>query len=262
MKRIHSLYYHNPNVNGFEKMIVHYLNRGYRFISIRELYEVIIGKVPFPDKNVFLSLDDGWKENLTLIPIIEKYNVPICIFVATEPLCSGNFWWEYVKNEEGLKKMFEFKNLPFDEFQCQLSGFRQRNILERSAITMENLKTLNEHPLVTIQSHSVNHPILTSVPDEVLETELLESKKELESLTDANIYAFSYPNGSLTHREVDACKQYYKIAFTTEQRHINESDDIFQLPRYALTGDYKRDLLKVWGIWKYIKKFRNYGKNC
>ena len=93
-------------------------------------------------------------------------------------------------------------------------------------------------------------PILS---DYVLDMELKSSKETLEAYTGNQVYAFSYPNGSLTSREVDACKRYYKLAFTTKQRHIKLSDDLFLLPRYALTGQYYRDLLKIWGIWKWIK---------
>lgn len=252
--KIHSIYYHNPEPSGFEKMLKHYLRCGFKFISLDDLYTMIKGDAPFLKKCVFISFDDGWKENLKLIPIIEKYNVPICIFVALEPLQSGNFWWEYVRNEIGLKKMLEFKKLPFTEFQRQLEGYRKRNVLTRSAITVKELKVLSEHPLVTIQSHTVNHPILTSLPEDVLDMELRESKMQLECLTGKDVYAFSYPNGSLSKREADACRRYYKIAFTTEQRHIYIGDDYVTLPRIALTGNYRRDLLKVYGIWNMLRK--------
>lgn len=254
MRKIKSLYYHNPKAQGFEKMVVYYKNKGYRFISIEELYTILSEKKQIREKLVFVSFDDGWRGNLQLIPIIEKYNVPICIFVATEPLKSGNYWWEYVKNERGLKYMIGFKNLSYSKFYQELEGFKKRNILSRSSMTVDEMITICKHPLITIQSHTVNHPILTNSPDDILEMELRDSKSQLEGLTDNRIFAFSYPNGSLSTREVDACKKHYKIAFTTEQRHIDLNDDIFLLPRYALTGDFYRDLLKVWGIWKFIKK--------
>lgn len=252
--KIHSIYYHNPEPSGFEKMLKHYLRRGFKFISLGDLKAMIEGDIPFHKKRVFISFDDGWKGNLDLLPIIEKYNVPICIFVALEPLQSGNFWWEYVRNEIGLKKMLEFKKLPFSEFQRQLEGYRKRNVLTRSAITVEELKVLSEHPLVTIQSHTVNHPILTSLPEDVMDMELRESKMQLECLTGKEVYAFSYPNGSLNSREMDACRKYYRMAFTTEQRHISLGDELLLLPRVALTGDYCRDVLKIYGIWKMIRK--------
>ena len=131
---------------------------------------------------------------------------------------------------------------------------KQQITLNRSAMTKEQLIDLAKHPLITIQSHTVNHPILTNSPDYVLDIELKSFKKTLEAYIGNQFNAFSYPNGSLTSREVDACKRYYKLAFTTEQRHIKLSDDLFLLPRYALTGQYYRDLLKVWGVWKWIRK--------
>lgn len=255
MRTIHSLYYHNPNPDGFERMIKYYKWRGYRFISINELRDVLNKKINSTEKLAFISLDDGWQGNLRLIPVIERYNVPICIFVAMQPIESGNFWWEYVAKEMGYKQMFEFKKLPYKEFLKQLYEIKQRNPLNRSAMTTDELIQASKHPLVSIQSHTVNHPILTNVPLDVLNYELDESKKQIENLLHKNVFAFSYPNGSLTSREVDACKRYYDIAFTTEQRNINSNDNLLLLPRYALTGDFKRDLLKVWGFWKWIKKF-------
>lgn len=254
MQKIHSLYYHNPSPLGFEKMIIHYQKKGYRFISVKELYEILKEEKEVREKLAFISLDDGWQGNLHLIPIIERHNVPICIFVATEPLQSGNYWWEYVKAEMGVKQMLEFKKLPYFEFYKQLEAIKQRNPMERSAMTCDELLGLSRHPLVSIQSHTVNHPILTHSPNEVLDMELNGSKEWLEKTIGKEIFAFSYPNGSLTSREVEVCRRYYKMAFTTEQNHISVDNDIFLLPRYALTGQYHRDLLKVCGFWKVLKR--------
>lgn len=254
MKSIKSLYYHNPSVDGFEKMVLYYLKRGYHFVSIDELLRLLLFEKSIDEKLAFISFDDGWKGNLKLLPIIEKYKVPICIFVATEPLTGGNFWWEFISSYLGFKKMLQFKKLSYFEFYDKLIEIKSHVTLSRSALTKEELIELAKHPLVSIQSHTVNHPILTKTPDFVLQSELVDSKEILEELTNNTVFAFSYPNGSLTSREVKMCKQYYKMAFTTEQRHIRLEDNLFLLPRYALTGQYSRDLLKVWGIWKILKK--------
>ena len=254
MKCIHSLYYHNPNPEGVEKMVRYHLRGGYKFISVEELYGILKREKPLKEKLAFISFDDGWQGNLRLLPIIEKYNVPICIFVATEPLVSGNFWWEYVAKEIGNKKTQDFKKLPYKEFYTRLEGYKKRNPLLRSALTIDELRTISRHPLVSIQSHTVNHPILTHCPDAVVERELADSKQWLMELTGHDVFAFSYPNGSLTKREVEACKRHYSMAFTTEPNNISITGDMYLLPRYALTGDYHRDLLKIWGIWDPLKK--------
>ena len=206
------------------------------------------------DKLGFISLDDGWQSNLQLIPVLEKYNVPICIFVATEPLVSGNYWWEYITKERGREGMIKFKSLPYGDFYSQLADAKKTIHLERSSVTIDELRIISTHPLVSIQSHTVNHPILTSVPDDVLKKELTESRHILETLCNKEIFAFSYPNGSLSDREVAAVSKVYRIAFTVEQRHITNNEDIFLIPRVALTGDYYKDLLKINGLWPAIKR--------
>ena len=257
---IRSLYYHNPNPEGFEAVIRHLHSKGYKFISIDELYDRL-ERNDTKGKLAYVSFDDGWQGNLKLIPIIEKYNVPITIFIAVNPVKEGIFWWEFVTKKVGYSKMFEFKKLPYDEFESQLKQIKAEiGKLERSAMTIDELKEVAKHPLVSIQSHTVNHPILTKLPNDLLKFELKESQKQLEEITGKEVFAFSYPNGSLTNREIDATQKYYKIAFSTEQNNIRISDNIYTLPRYALTGDYNRDLLKLYGLWKYIRKIKDFLK--
>ena len=200
-------------------------------------------------------MDDGWKQNFELLPIIEKYNVPICIFVSTEPVISGNYWWEFVGKVRDKVGVNQFKLLPYDEFYKQLAEIKKTIHLDRTAMTVEEVKKISSHPLVSIQAHTVNHPILTSVPDDILEMEMRNSKKTLEEWTGKEIFAFSYPNGRNTSRESNMAHKYFDIAFTTIQQHIHLSDNIMLLPRYGLTGQWPRDLLKEKGIWKRLKHF-------
>lgn len=251
--RILSIYYHAPILEGIENIIKHYQKRGYRFISVEELYEIMqIGK-PLAEKLAFMSLDDGWKQNFELLPLIEKYQVPVCIFVSTQPVIDGNFWWEYVGKVRDKEGVNQFKLLPYEEFYKQLNDIKKIITLPRSAMTVDEVKEISKHPLVSIQAHTVNHPILTSVPDDVLEVELSDSKKILEEWTGKKVIAFSYPNGRNTIRESEMARKYFDISFTTIQKHISISDDIMLLPRYSLTGQWPRDLLKVMGIWWRLK---------
>ena len=94
MNKIKSLYYHNPSPKGFEKMVCYYINRGYRFIDVGELYSLLVLHKPLTEKLAFISLDDGRRGNLQLLPVMEKYKIPVCIFVSTEPLESGNFCYQ------------------------------------------------------------------------------------------------------------------------------------------------------------------------
>ena len=254
---IRSLYFHNPSAEGFERIIKFLHNRKYQFLSCVDLVDFLYNSKQFANKKLaYVSLDDGWRGNLQLLPIIEKYKVPITIFVALEPVSSGNFWWEYVFKAIGIENRFAFKQLPYEEFNSQIKEIKSKSgKMERSAVTLDELKMLAKHPLVSIQSHTINHPILTSVPDDVLISELKDSKIQLEQLLGVTVDAFSYPNGSLSKREVDAAKKFYSLAFSTEQDNIHRNSDRYLLPRYALTGNYYKDLLKLYGIWSRLKNF-------
>ena len=82
---IRPLYFHNPNQEGFEAIIKHLHSKNYKFISIEELYSRL-EKNDTKGKLAYISFDDGWQGNLKLIPIIEKYNVHITIFIAGNSL--------------------------------------------------------------------------------------------------------------------------------------------------------------------------------
>ena len=91
-----SIYLHNPSKLLFEKIHKWLVDKGYKFISIEEL-ENIINKKLITEKLVFISMDDGWRGNLDLIESMEKFKVPVTIFVPTEAVEEGNYWWEYAR---------------------------------------------------------------------------------------------------------------------------------------------------------------------
>lgn len=248
---IKSIYYHNPRAEHVESMIKWLTKKGYRFISDRELYDILCSKEKISGKLVYLSFDDAWRSNLDLIPIIEKYEVPITIFTPIHPLYSGNYWWEYITcNKE------ELIALHSKGFPQKLLSLESSIKLQRSCMTIEEISQLSQHPLVSLQAHTVNHPILTYMSEEEVSFELSESRKLLSELTGQDVLFFSYPNGSYSTRELHSVVKLYKMAFTIEMRHIKMSDSLYELPRVCLTGDMFKDKLKFYGVWTYIKSLK------
>lgn len=250
MKSIKSIYYHNPTPQQLERTICWLQSKGYRFISCDELYNDVRQSAWRDEKLVFLSLDDAWRTNLQLIPVIEKYHVPITIFAPVEPLLSGNYWWDYLSRPEREA----FKQLSYDDFSRKMQQLRARSRLPRTCMTKDELRQLAQHPLVSIQSHTMTHPILTSLPDVLLQEEIEHAKAALEKIIEQPVDYFSYPNGSYGKREVEMVRGVYKMAFTTELRHITPKEDIMALPRIEVTGNYVRDKLKFYKIWPLIRR--------
>ena len=253
LPRISSIYFHDPSPKLFEMVLNWYVKHHYRFISLAELKQLLEAKNNPNERLAFISFDDGWRSNLDLLPICEKYHVPITIFVATEPLVSGNYWWEFVTQKYGRPTMLSFKKKSENEFYADLEKVKSGMKLHRSSMTIDELKKIASHPLVTIQSHTVNHPILTNLSMESLEKELSESRHVLEEMVGYSVNVFSYPNGDVGQREIEALKKAgYRFAFTTEALPFDvEHHNPYLLPRMAMNmnGGKYDNLAKLVGIW-------------
>lgn len=256
--KVLSLYFHNPSPENFELIIKWAIKKKYNFIDLETFIKYLNAEISLNEKSIYFSFDDGWNGNIELIPICEKYNVPITIFVSIEPVISGNFWWEYFKNgKDAYKKINRIKLLPEDKFKEEINKAKLNNKLERTAITESELDLLNSHSLVNIQSHSYTHPILTNLKEDSLDFDLKASKEYLEDKLNKEIYAFCYPNGSFEEREVSFTKKYYKYAFSTIQDFPQINSNLYTIPRIALTDDYWSNLAKISGGWKVFKQVLN-----
>lgn len=255
-ENILSLYFHNPSEALFEKIIKSLHKMGYRFVSLDEFISVLSTPAAAKPQSriAFVSFDDGWKNNLKLLPIMEQYNVPMTLFVSTEPIHSGNYWWEYPLAFRGLNYVNSLKNLSREDFLAEVEHCKTLVTLERSTMTEDELYQFAQHPLVNIQSHTHTHPILTKCPEDILDYELVISKNYLEAFLKKSINVFSYPNGSYDDRVVNHVKEAgYEYAFTTEPTSVKDwNRDLLRIPRRSINdhGGHYENLAKVLGVWQ------------
>jgi peptidoglycan/xylan/chitin deacetylase (PgdA/CDA1 family) len=255
-----SIYLHNPSKSLFEKILKWLVNKNYKFISIKELENIINQKL-VTEKSVFISLDDGWIWNIELIDLIEKYKVPVAIFIPTDAVKNGNYWWEYAKIKgqnkySGIEKLEDFKKLPEDVFRNKVAILKSNYNLKRSCITLDGLKKIDKHELISIGSHTVTHPILKKCSIETQTSELLESKQILSNWLDKDIEYLAYPNGDYDNNTVEIAERCgYKLAFTINPGEIDvKSGNPYTLPRNALyeQGGYFENISKILGIWQKV----------
>ena len=257
--KILSIYFHDVKPESFERSLQWCRKHGYRFISLEELMAILEGRTEQDSKCVYISFDDGWKGNLDLIPLFEKYKAPVTIFCAVQPVVEGGgFWWEYVLEATGSRKLVEFfKTLPEEEFKARVEEMKQTVPHGRQAVTVEEMQAMDKTAYVDVQSHTVSHPILTNLSDEQLDFELKESKLYLSKILEKEVFAFSYPNGSLSEREVKVVRKHYRCAVTTEEEYPKVGCDMYRIPRIVQTEDYWTNLARIKGMWKMIDKFKN-----
>lgn len=253
-----SIYFHNPPKALFEKILIWLVAKGYKFISVKELENNINQKLN-NEKLVFISFDDGWKGNLELIEAIERWKVPVAIFIPTDAIEDGNYWWEYSLIEgqqkySGINNTEHFKQLSEEVFNEKIAILKKKYRLERSCITLPELRRMSENEFVTIGSHSVTHPILTNTSFETQTWELKESKRILSKWLHDEIEYISYPNGDYNEDTIEIAKKCtYKLGFTIHPgKIITQEVDPFMIPRNAIydEGGYYENISKLLGIWQ------------
>jgi peptidoglycan/xylan/chitin deacetylase (PgdA/CDA1 family) len=204
-KKVSILNYHDPEPQLFAKQMA-WLHRRYQPISQSELLEAIMTKSDsqLPAYPLLITIDDGWRGNVALCPIIEKYRIPVTIYLSSGIVGTHRkFWWLPVYEAGGNPQML--KPLPHAEFldtlKKQYDYEPERDYPERCALSWEELEDLKRTDLVTFGSHGRYHFILPQCPEDVAWDEISASKKELEEQLDLPIIHFSFPNGEYSLRD-------------------------------------------------------------
>ena len=263
--KILSIYFHNPSVSVFEKIIKWLVKYDFTIVSINQLQQILDGTKVNTNKTVFISFDDAWSENLKLIPILEKYNVPITLFVPTKAIEDGDLWLNIVRNgyskiDESIKRGFslkDLKNISYKYRQELYLATKNKSIITRRIMTKNELIKFSKY--ASIGSHTVNHPILSNCNNEQVKFELENSEKTLNDWGLEINRSFAYPNGSYNNKIIDIIKESnYKYAFTTQPQFVDLSKNEFnyEVPRICIPdnlGEYE-NLARMSTLWINILK--------
>ncbi|HEY0900129.1 MAG TPA: polysaccharide deacetylase family protein, partial [Sphingobacteriaceae bacterium] len=153
-----SIYLHDPSRSEFESCVKWLLKNKFQPISTSQLEALSSGVKPFPKGGVIITVDDGWRSNETnIVEIAHKYKVPVTIFVATEPVEQGTFWWSYIR-DAGKKKIL--KEVPNEERMAVISDLKARQQPQRDAMTKDQIRRISGFENITIGGHTHTHPIL------------------------------------------------------------------------------------------------------
>ncbi len=251
---------------NLERLVENLMHRGFTFISINELVEVLKGEY-FRKRFIVLTFDDGYRDNLTFAyPILIKYNIPFTINVVTGfPNHTAILWWYLLEdlikqpavafevenermvfdttNEEGrqacaqaVRRLVKYAELSdylprVKAIFGQLGQDLQQKTRDLS-LNWEELKRLGRDPLVTISAHTVNHPVLAKLAEDEVRREMLESKAELERHLGRPILHFAYPYGGKKQAEEREFQIAGKCGFLTAT--TTRPANIFRAHRYCM----------------------------
>ncbi len=222
-------------------------------------------KTPSAKGHVAVTFDDGYEDNFRVaLPILERFSVPACVFVATRLIGAPEaLWWDQV----GLALFAYWKSgaqapipgaLPprthalrraesYEDARTLISDVltdlnhasqeeRQAAVaaakglvpgldLPRTMLSWDELKALKARGM-TIGSHTRNHVPLDELAELQAKEELFGSQADLESeLGDAIPRVAALPRGRMGPlKEDDLRKAGFKAVMTTVPR-VNRTDD-------------------------------------
>lgn len=222
---------------------------------------------PARSARVAFTFDDGWLDNYEVAAsVILRNRTPTTIFVC--PGLMGRpfpFWPERISRlvacSSSISWVYEvFPNLPRaeraeaaelmierlkqtapelrDEYISRLENLACPDGLAdiigeplNRTMTWEQIEELHARG-IRIGSHTLSHPILTSVPADAARMELAESRRRIEAGLGASCVMFAYPNGNHDDATVLAAAEAgYTLAFTTKRGLWTRQADLLRVPR-------------------------------
>ncbi|MFS0776595.1 polysaccharide deacetylase family protein [Neobacillus sp. 3P2-tot-E-2] len=175
---------------NFEKQMVYLKNKGYTLLTFERWDD--IGKV---NKPIFITFDDGYKNNRNAYEILQK--------------------------------------LKDDKFKPTATFFVISDFIGNSnRLSPTDLKVMAESGLISVQSHTATHSDLTK--SENLQYELRDSKEKIKNITGKPVIALAYPYGSFNERVASETKKYYSFGLTTTPEHYTSKgikNERYYLPR-------------------------------
>jgi peptidoglycan/xylan/chitin deacetylase (PgdA/CDA1 family) len=192
----------------FEKHIQMLLSEGFMPISIQAVENYYTQHIPIRDKSFLITLDDGFEDNYTnAFPILQRYNTPAVIYLATGLLGKTNQW------------------------------MRTPTFSERKMLSWRQIQEMANQG-IHFGSHTVSHPKLTELDDASVNKELVQSKQIIEDQLGLECMHFAYPYGLLTEKTRELVQQAgFKTACSTRSGFNNASRDPLVLHRIEVYGN-------------------------
>lgn len=212
-----------------EKIILKYKAKGFDFISLDQLNEIIKSGVIPERPFVTYTIDDGYLDNYTkALPVFERQQIPFAIFVATDFIDKkAILWWDSIEDlimSHNSVVTSDGKCYSCESYQERWNTFRylrerilnldQSNLeyelkkmfsnyeidwyepIRKKGMSWEHVISLAQHPLCTIGGHTISHPALSKLNMDEALCEISEGIKRIEQKISQPVSYFAYPYGT------------------------------------------------------------------
>lgn len=188
------LAYHTVNPGQFERQIKH-LIKHYKVVPLKDILN------SDEKKSVALTFDDGYLNNAEhAYPILKKYGIPATVFVTYDFIEKDIFtWWDRLEHAGKGHMAFRLKHLVPEEIEKKVKD--ETGLLANSPkptkysfMNWQQAKKIMD--VFEIGSHTLTHPILTTISLKKAQHEILDSKRRIEKKIGKPVHLFAYPNGN------------------------------------------------------------------
>lgn len=176
---------------------------------------------------MFITFDDGYKDNYDIaLPILKKYKAAVVFFITTNFIGSNNWLWH-----DQVRYLVAIGKINVDEAEYQLKRMNQdfpvdgafKNKVEtlfqkaprRLMMNWGEVKQLASNGFL-IGAHTANHKVLSSLDKNEQQDEIERSLNAINQNLSIQSVHFAFPNGLYNQSTLDTLSSNkIKYAYTT-----------------------------------------------
>jgi peptidoglycan/xylan/chitin deacetylase (PgdA/CDA1 family) len=212
----------------FEEQIKYIKENGYKVVKISTFFDLLKTGADL-SKILAITFDDGYKDNfLNAFPVLQKYNIPVSIFLAT------NFIGKSMSTS--------------DSFSLDI-------------LNNEEIEIMSSSGLVEFLPHSMSHRIFNSISTNEAIGEAEGSFEVVKRLNKFCSKIFAYPKGKFTSEIVEYFKKNDWLgAVSVFEGAVSPKDDFFSLKRNSVDSQtsFNQFKAKISGKVQYYVSLKNF----
>jgi len=238
-----------------------YLRRHYRVVPLLQIAEQLASGKGLDSHTVALTIDDGRRDFYQfMFPLLKEFKFPATFFVVSSFIRGEDWIWT-----DKVLWLSEQSNPPaslipgkLDDFFRSLNQIRPearnaqiQSLAASAGITIpekapakyapclwSELREMADSGFVDIGSHTVTHPILSSITDEESWQELTGSRRQIEEGMGRKASSFCFPNGMPGDFRPTQVQQIadagYACSVVASFGLVDNGADPFRLPRLGM----------------------------
>ncbi len=207
---------------AFERQMRFLKTHKYNVVTLEALADLVSRAKNIPPRTVAITLDDGYKNNYTnAFPVLKKYGLKATEFIIVNEV-------------------------------SRAQGDR---------LSWEEIKEMRDSGLVTIGCHTLGpEPLIDIRQEDLLRSQIFDSKRILEEKLGGPVEVFSYPGGMFNaHIRKLVIDAGFKVAVSTNPGRNSSPNDIYALKRLRISENSK-NMFIFWfessGIYTFIKEHK------